>query len=292
MERGQYYVFLLFFLSAGAWLARTRPNGAGVLFGLAVALRPTLVLLPIILGACRHWRLALVSGATAVLLGLVTLPFGGLALWRSAEALTAKWWEVVIDEEAAIQRLPPEEPVPSEAEGVELRSSLPDRSGNITLAGAYGSCTQAPPGVLSLQQIAQICALVLLVAAPFLAWACGRGELGWACAYGVTASLALDFFLPYRIGYTDVLFLLPLALLTRELFREKQPDMAAALLLFGLAAGQVALFGPAKAAWLRYLPVMAALAFALGKASRLGTGHPPVPAAAKQPEPICPGGSP
>ena len=68
---------------AGFFLLPTRPFVAGLLLGV-LGLKPQLALMvPVALLAGRHWRAIFGVATSGVLLGLLSLPIGGLALWQA-----------------------------------------------------------------------------------------------------------------------------------------------------------------------------------------------------------------
>jgi hypothetical protein len=266
VERGQYYVFVLLALAASAFLTVARRDSGwwpGILLGLAVALRPTTVIIPLLLFAAGRFRLALSAAATAAACVLATLPLGGIGTWRSYVELVDGWGQVFTDFHYMDKRFGQARPVPDTAEGVALVRGLPDNSSNTTLHAVYRLIIgdAAERGIdFDIHTVAKLCMAAMLAAG--LAWMMAvrrRSTMRSAFALAVMVMLLAEFFLPTRLGYADVLYLLPLALLMRRLFADTIPSAAAAVLLFGLTASQVNLLGSGFATWVRWLLVVGAL---------------------------------
>jgi hypothetical protein len=266
VERGQYYVFILLALAASAFLTVARRDTGwwpGILIGLAVALRPTILVIPVLLFAAGRFRLALSAAATAAVCVLATLPLGGISTWRSYVELVDGWGRVFTDFHYMDKRFGPARPIPDTAEGVALVGGLPDNSSNTTLHAIYRMLVgdAAERGIdFDIHTVAKLCMAGVLAAG--LVWMMAvrrRSTLRLAFAVAVMVTLLAEFFLPTRVGYADVVYLLPLALLMRRLFPDTIPSVAAVILLFGLTASQIGLLGTGFATWLRWLLVVGAL---------------------------------
>ena len=86
--------FLIGGLVMAAVSLKNRPVLAGVLFGIAGAIKPQmLVLLPLALASERNWRAFFVTGATAVALGLISLGSG--ASWTEWFAALPRFYDLV-----------------------------------------------------------------------------------------------------------------------------------------------------------------------------------------------------
>jgi hypothetical protein len=89
--------FLVGALVMAAVMARGRPLLSGLLFGLAGAIKPPLlVLLPLALIVEGNWRTFLATGATALACGLLSLPFG--ASWPDWLAALPKFSQLVAND--------------------------------------------------------------------------------------------------------------------------------------------------------------------------------------------------
>ena len=98
---GQVTFFVAAFAVAGLYCLRRRPALAGVLFGLAGALKPqALVLLPLALLATREWRALLVAGATVGAIVLVSALVFGAGAWSDWIAALPRFQRMVMAAEA------------------------------------------------------------------------------------------------------------------------------------------------------------------------------------------------
>ena len=90
--------FLVAALSvAGLYALKSRPALAGVLFGLAGALKPqALVLLPLALLATREWRALFAAAATVGLAGLVSALLFGIGAWLDWMAAVPRFQRMVM----------------------------------------------------------------------------------------------------------------------------------------------------------------------------------------------------
>lgn len=79
---GQITLLIGALVIGGLALGETRPLAAGLLFGVAAALKPQLVLLvPVALAAEGRWRTLLAAGATAGALAAVSAAIWGVGMW-------------------------------------------------------------------------------------------------------------------------------------------------------------------------------------------------------------------
>ena len=253
VERGQAYVFLALLLSLWCALILRPPGGAGardgawsgVPLGLAIALRPSLaVLIPIafLLGLRRSSLAALVAAAAVG----ITLPLAGVAGWlqfvRHA-GLIGRW---ALRDPATLSMLGAPVPVPARLEGYDFSRVLPGLSGNTALGGVLQAAATAARSTGALHALARWWppasqALALAAVAATLAVALRAGlrhrALRTRLALALVAALLVDYFLPIRIAYADVLFLPPLALLLPALAARRPPRAAGLLILSGFACG-------------------------------------------------------
>ena len=215
VERGQYYVFVALLLAIECrQLPSPRPGRvAGLALGLAAALRPSLaVLIPLLAVAGWRpaaWRATLVAGLAVAAVTMATGP----GAWLGYMGNVADWTALLSDPGAFQSRYGPIQAIPpAVAEGIDFSRELPAETANVTLAGLAGALELGWAGLAD--PIAKGLAALWLAAAL---WWCRRlGRCGadprrrlLAC---LAAALAVDFLLPIRHGYADVLMLPPLAL--------------------------------------------------------------------------------
>ncbi len=76
MSLGQLYMLLLVPTALAVLLGERRPGWSGFWLGALIAIKPQFLLWSLLLGGARHWRIALVSVATAAGIGITPLFFG------------------------------------------------------------------------------------------------------------------------------------------------------------------------------------------------------------------------
>lgn len=240
LVRGQYYVFEMMLLALSAWLRTRRSSEAcsGVCLGLAIALRPTLAVAAVLLWLLRERRMALTAAGTSALCVLATLPWSGTQVWWSY--LQGMQWHEQDIKPANMQAVFFE--FPSKIEGVNPSAWLPDLSANLTFPAALRNLAQEYPSLAFLEPAAlwakAACAALLLAFALFLLK--GRHRilrLRNAIALSFCCGLAVDYFLPVRWGYVDVVLLVPLALLWPTVLHRKRSPGLAWLWIGGLILG-------------------------------------------------------
>jgi len=285
VERGQYYVFVLLAFAAGAFLLVARHQAGwlpGMLLGLGVALRPTMLIVPALLFVAGRLRLGLSAALTALVCVALTLPLGGTRVWQSYLDVVDGWSRMFTDVHYQDKRFGPRNPVPATVEGVELTAALPDNSSNTTLHAVYRMAVgDVGDQGIDIHLVARVCMLGTWTIG--LAWlAMRRRHLTARSAFAAAMVVGLlgEFFVPSRVGYADVLYLLPLALLMRSLFPETVPGGAAVALLLGLTAGQLGLLGSGVSTWLRWVLVIGALTAAAFRPRHRPTIGMPAKAAA------------
>lgn len=216
VERGQYYVFLVALMAIAARRTIAR-NGddwlAGLFLGLAVALRPTLVVVLILLWVLR-WRRTAIAGVVAAGAGvLLTLPVAGIAQWRDYTEVVREWQNEVVFGDRSNPLARQENTF---VDGADFRTSLDPQSASLTSMVAFGRLRRQfslKPGPLWLV-INNILALIAVAAPALFLWRRRPAIPPVAIMAGsLMIASVVDYFLPIRWGYADVLFLLPLGLL-------------------------------------------------------------------------------
>jgi hypothetical protein len=252
-ERGQFYVWNLLLLAlAIAAAVRRGPGSAipGLFVGLAVSIRPTLVVIPVLLFLLRQRRSALAAVGTAMAAIALTLPLVGWEGWRSYAANTRMWERIAeaggyAEAGGGFDLGPlygPARAVPAVAEGIAFEE-LPLETGGSTLVSILSS----PPldrlwpagaaGSAALSKAGFIAFVFLMGMVAFRSARRTTPSTRFAYAFGIIAALDAEFFLPMRFSYADILYLAPLALLTPVLLHCERAQFAAVCCLSGLMIG-------------------------------------------------------
>lgn len=234
-ERGQYYVFLVLLVGLDLMALRAlgrRPAWLGAPIGVAVAFRPTLVVMLPLLWLMRERRAAAVGAiATAAVLA-ATLPFAGLAEWRHYFGNAATMAEQVAGAGQSFLSviLPAPEGASYSIEGYDFRHAqeLPaQHTLNLTACGLFRH-----PFCLTVSRA--LAALVPLAAAGAVLWLrAARAPRDLLLLILVSVPVLLDYAVPMRWSYADVVFLPMLAILVPAVLVRRTP-LGAALLAAGL----------------------------------------------------------
>jgi hypothetical protein len=250
VERGQYYVFVALLLVAAVRLlqrCRREHLGAGVLLGLAVAMRPpvAIFLLPLWLGGLR--RTALTGGVTAAACVAGTLPLCGPSAYANYARVATAWEEVMLDWEKAQQAYgvpPADERV---VDGFRNRE-LELRGASWTVGGMLNRpqlphLFRTPAG----QKVVYAAVLAVWLGLFYLANRVRPFRVRETVQAGVWLVVLTDYFLPLRVEYADVLFLLPMALAMPALAVPRNQYWLLGLVLAWLPV--VAVTGPQSAGY-------------------------------------------
>lgn len=259
VERGQYYSFVLLLLAAGAWFSTRRPAWrwtSGLLWGIAIALRPTLLVLPALLFVMRRRKEALAAAAGLVLAIVVTLPATGAVLWEDyflamrihERGNTHPYWPGDSFELKTV------------VEGMDMRQLIDDRSKDVALLNILAWDTGISFVNERREGLGVFCrGLALAWTMTFFVYLQFRARrlhrMQHALAVGAILVFGIDYLVPSRWGYTDVLFLLPIALLLPLLLRKNTRPWPLALVAIGLFAGYA--LNSSQGTLLRSLFVMA-----------------------------------
>jgi hypothetical protein len=239
VERGQYSIFILFFLVFGIYRlieSNQESVGPGVSFGLALSMHPPVIAILSFLVIQKHYRTAICAITTAVLIGLLTLPFGGTDLWRDWNKLVNRYEDneagIPLENVSVIKERYP-------AEGFQPGKSLPSLSDNSSTLAILIKVQKilgfsVSPQVNKWLAKLSTAGLVLFLCLLFV-WADYRRRFdkrfGWL--YAVMVTMVLGFIAPVRFGYVNVQFMLLFALGLPYIVRPKAV-LLAAVTIFGL----------------------------------------------------------
>ncbi|MDB5297769.1 MAG: hypothetical protein JWO31_3752 [Phycisphaerales bacterium] len=271
--QGKYYVLLTALMAVGAWLLARRGRrswAAGVPFGLAVALRPTIGLAVVVLWLTGRRPAALATVAVAALASAASLANVPASAWPdSFAAVRVAGREIATGWQAA----PPEFVTGPVAADLRVDASFPDAEAEITAVPwqnlTFARAVLRPlyravgrPGPAAWHGFSQAAALAWVAGGIVLLWLARPGRLPrrLVALHIVVLATGVDFFMPDRYTYTDVMYLLPFGLAVPLLSRPSAPGWVAAALLAGLTLGHDRLV-PSEAYWVAEVR-MAGLLFA------------------------------
>lgn len=243
VERGQYYVFVVLLISAGIFLILNTRYWliAGCFWGAAICLRPTTVLL--LLPWLSSFRQKTVTGA--VLFSLLAVSgatfVGKPGYWLDFLRLTGRWELLLLEKNTdegpavtgsdGVQNVPGQD-VRGPTDGYQP-SILEGHAANLT----FSSLSRSMQSTLNIRISPTVVSgtgkflwLTVIVAIWML-----RAERGHTdrtttansssrtavtenrLLTGISLALVTDYFLPIRVEYADVMFLLPMALIMPRL---------------------------------------------------------------------------
>lgn len=236
-ERGQYYVFAGLLISAGICLLRRSSRvSAGVFWGFAIGLRPTamFLLVPWLTGNSR--RVVVSAILTAVGFAGVSTLFSGLQPWKDFAALSKQWEQVVL---GAVPEAAADDSAGGPTDGYQS-AVLNGHVANLTFASLFRS-VKSTFGMALSPAAAILIGRLIWGLSVFSLWLCMRSQqrrrdtTEYRLLAGSCLMLVTDCFLPIRVEYADILFLIPVALMAPVL-NEPQNRGFAVLLIGALAA--------------------------------------------------------
>jgi hypothetical protein len=229
VERGQYYIFVVLLISVGIWLIRkTRHTTiAGCLWGVAICLRPTSALLVLPWFTNPRNRTAVAAIVTALLLVVGATLKTDPVYWRDFLHLSGAWESALINTspDAARETIPVSEPTDGSPTDGYLTAMLPGFASNLTfisLSRSLQTTFECHPDPVTVSRLGKLVWLVLICVIGLLHYRNRRPESDATenrVLTGVCLMLVTDYFLPIRIEYADVMFLIPMALLMPVLIR-------------------------------------------------------------------------
>jgi hypothetical protein len=215
VERGQYYVFVVLLLSLDLLALRAavlRPRAwLGAPSGVALAFRPTVAVLVPLLWIMGERRAAVTAVLAAAAVAAATLPFAGAQEWRHYFDNAASMARQLagVGEPFFHVPLPPPGGASFLIEGYDFHPSreLPAASRNLAISGLLRQpWTLALSGALAL--------LLSLGAVSVMLWLqASRAPRELQLLLFVSVPVLLDYTVPMRWSYVDVVFLPVLAVL-------------------------------------------------------------------------------
>lgn len=213
VERGQYYIFLTFLLSLAIYLELhlNRLKSSALVFGLLAAMRPTFFLaIPLFL-IFKKYKKSYFMLATFIICIGVTILICGIKPWVSYFKNVEKKEAVIIDHNFQDRYYGARHPVPDEAEGIKTTIAMPGHACNETFIGV---CKDNPKfdkliSSFNLSIINKLMCLVTIIIGFVLAYLSSKNHYGnrFSLIFIITLIISIDYFVPERYPYVDVLFL-------------------------------------------------------------------------------------
>jgi len=218
VERGQYYIFIVLFISLGMWLLlRTKQFfAAGVFWGIAICLRPTaaVLVLPWLTGAQRKVGFTAIATAAAAVAGATVM--GKLEYWMDFLQLSRTWELSLLAGAFAGNADPDVISRPTDGYNTTIMDGY---AANLTFVSLSRSIQTMCASNLSPVVVARTGKVLWLIVLALI-WTIHlkRRHRQPVRIYdrilvGVCLMLVTDYFLPIRVEYADVMFLIPMALL-------------------------------------------------------------------------------
>ncbi len=249
VERGQFYVWVTLLISLGI-LLELRPacwrTCSGIPFGLAVILRPSfVVMLPILWLARRRHTAAVAVATTVTSIAITTFTFGA-DVWISYCASMKEYGKARADESYELRKYGPAKSLPEVAEGVNFGRMMDGHTEDVTITNALNVLAKHTNFDLS-AHAAAASKVMAFVSFFLIALTCYRAEekqigLRSGLALAVAAALNLEFCVPIRHGYTDVMYLPMLALIIPLLRSSRTPTIIVFGVLFAFSSGHLGRF--------------------------------------------------
>lgn len=240
VERGQYYVVILFLWSAASYAFARRGDNAlsGIALGLAAAFRPSVVAALLLPPLLRLKKTAVFSLCTAAAAAGLSAAVFGPRLWKDY-VRSSEIWERTIADPLAFE-LEQKMPFAKSVEGYPVVALMPSHTTSVTVLHAIGGSV-ALSGVrkLRLVRFMYLAFLVLMLMLFYrLRTVLPQSELLLPV---LTLAVLTDYFVPTRYGYADVLLLAPVLLVGARAAERFRPALY--LMFAGLAAGAVFGYG-------------------------------------------------
>jgi hypothetical protein len=253
VERGQYYIFIVFLMSLTAYLSlrkRKTDDGDeirhdqlwyGIPLGIAAAIRltPLAILLP--LWAAGFKRTAIGAAVIAMACVGATMHFGGVTLWKDYFRNANFQSKLILDRDFAATQRAALPPLPATAEGVTFQRVLDAPIWNITFAtqilGPFSQRMRWIPNVQYWNTLSKCAAALVCLLFTTALWFRPTVKPPEALAAAFLCGLLVDFFVPIRYSYADISFLIPIGLLMPWMLRNNYGYICFAVVLLALALG-------------------------------------------------------
>ena len=232
VERGQYYIFVVLLISIGilSLLKTQHAVAVGIFWGFAICLRPTvgLLVLPWLMSSQR--RIAITAIATAIVFVAAATTAGQPEYWLDFLKLSRAWEQSVLG--AELPDIASKVGISRPTDGYNT-ARLESYAANLTfdsLALSVQTMLDVRINPTIMARAGKVLWLLVIATIWILQWKRKRGqmvEVNDQLLVGSCMMLVTDYFLPIRIEYADVLFLLPMALLIPSLMRKENQLLAA-----------------------------------------------------------------
>jgi hypothetical protein len=244
VERGQYYIILVLLLSIGIYYESKADKSklyCGMAFGLVASLRPTFILMLAFLWLFGRRSTASWMAATMVFIFSLTLVIGGLQPWISYFETVQVIEKSKFDSDFLLRQYGPPRIVPDVAEGVNMIERLPSRTVSVTF-NKWLPIASRHLGIdlpFDLAALSKVGAMIFVFLAIGFAYFRNRQHVGirFALVFSLAVVLDLEFFLPERHGYIDVMYLPMLALIVPLLYLKQTPKIILILVVLAFVIG-------------------------------------------------------
>lgn len=258
LERGQYHIFVTLMIASGVYQVSTKRQDSwliGVPFGLALSMRPTIAVVLLFLFLAKFPKTVVSAIGTALVVILLTLPFGGVRFWQDWLTLVGRYENLIVGIKDNSQLIDKDQRFP--AEGFYPRRNLEGKTDNSSAVGMLilllnqGKIQLEPPTIKLLAKISL--AVISLALLSLFIWAYYRKKFGvrFTLFAAILLTIITEFSAPIRYGYADTQFLLLVALSLPLFLRPSGRFLASIVILSFLIGG--------------YLPVKATQNFDLSR---------------------------
>ena len=266
VERGQYYIFLTLILSIGIYLdlKYAGTKFAGIPFGLAAMFRLTYSMLFIFFILFKKYRTVLVMLITAILCFIFTSSLIGVESWRTYADNVREIESVLINKNTLNQQYGPMKKASDTVEGVNIRAMMDGKNLNETFIGTLIILRDKfninfP---LDWHYTNIFLTIIVILSSIILTYYFDKQKLGGRLIllFSLVMIINLDFFVPERYSYVDVLFLPLIALIIPYCTYYYGLSLFTVIFLIAFAGNQFIFgFEGAKGNLLRYLLFMGSL---------------------------------